>query len=105
MNVLLPEGTPRAARHLHQIHHVRLARAYRFTDSVLVLHEGSVLEAGVTEVLTGKPMHPYTRLLVDSIPWPDLNRRWGAQTVVRFRADAAEHAALVHPLIAGFSLA
>jgi oligopeptide/dipeptide ABC transporter ATP-binding protein len=27
------------------------------------------------------PQHPYTRLLVDSIPWPNLDQRWGAQTI------------------------
>ena len=27
------------------------------------------------------PQHPYTRLLVDSIPWPNLNQRWGTDTI------------------------
>ena len=30
----------------------------------------------VREVFTN-PQHPYTQLLIDSIPWPDITRRWG----------------------------
>ena len=30
------------------------------------------------------PQHPYTQLLVDSIPWPDLDRRWG-ETEIKAR--------------------
>ncbi len=27
------------------------------------------------------PQHPYTRLLIDSIPWPDINMRWGSSKI------------------------
>ena len=35
-------------------------------------------------VVIKSPQHPYTRLLIDSIPWPDVNRHWG-QTEIKAR--------------------
>ena len=35
------------------------------------------MEAGSVDKVIKDPQHPYTRLLIDSIPWPDINRRWG----------------------------
>ena len=55
-----------------------LATAYHVSDYVMVLHKGRVVEAGPPEEVIGAPEHPYTRLLIDSIPWPDLGRPWGA---------------------------
>jgi peptide/nickel transport system ATP-binding protein len=54
-----------------------LTTAYHVADDVIVLYRGSIVEAGrVTDVLA-RPQHPYTQLLMDSVPWPDLDRRWG----------------------------
>jgi peptide/nickel transport system ATP-binding protein len=55
-----------------------LTTAYHIADVILVLYRGSVVEAGTAETVIEDPQHPYTRLLVDSIPWPDLATRWGA---------------------------
>lgn len=54
-----------------------LATAYHIADSILVLYRGEIVEAGSAESVIGNPQHPYTRLLVGSIPWPDLDRPWG----------------------------
>lgn len=54
-----------------------LTTAYHIADSIMVLYRGSVMEAGGVDEVIRQPQHPYTRLLVDSIPWPDLERRWG----------------------------
>jgi ABC-type glutathione transport system ATPase component len=44
------------------------------TDEALVMHEGLVVERGATEQLLDRPEHPYTQLLVASIPGrEDLN--------------------------------
>ena len=56
-----------------------LATAYRVSDEVLVLREGHVVERGAPETVLGRPAHAYTRLLVDSLPWPDPDRPWGAR--------------------------
>jgi oligopeptide/dipeptide ABC transporter ATP-binding protein len=42
-------------------------------DRVAVLYDGRLVESGPTESVLGAPAHPYTRLLVDSIP--KLDRR------------------------------
>ncbi|MFG2948381.1 ABC transporter ATP-binding protein [Streptomyces adustus] len=46
------------------------------TDSAIVMRRGLVVERGPTEELLRTPQHPYTRLLLDSIPSPgwDLDR-------------------------------
>ncbi len=54
-----------------------LATAYHVSDYVMVLFKGHVVEAGPPKAVIGDPQHPYTRLLIDSIPWPDLERSWG----------------------------
>jgi peptide/nickel transport system ATP-binding protein len=54
-----------------------LATAYHIANSIVVLYRGMVMEAGEVEAVIKQPQHPYTRLLVDSIPWPDVNRHWG----------------------------
>jgi oligopeptide transport system ATP-binding protein len=40
----------------------------RVTDEALVLFGGKVVERGPTERLLREPSHPYTRMLLDSIP-------------------------------------
>jgi peptide/nickel transport system ATP-binding protein len=54
-----------------------LTTAYHVSDDILVLYKGSVAEAGNVDLVIKQPQHPYTQLLVNSIPWPDLNRQWG----------------------------
>ncbi len=54
-----------------------ITTAYHVADEVLVLHRGHVVERGNAVSVIGNPQHDYTRLLVASIPWPDLDRRWG----------------------------
>jgi peptide/nickel transport system ATP-binding protein len=54
-----------------------LTTAYHIAHSIIILYRGSVMEAGDVDTVIKNPQHPYTRLLIDSIPWPDLNRKWG----------------------------
>ena len=54
-----------------------LATAYHVSDYVIVLYQGRVAEAGPPKEVIGDPRHPYTRMLIDSIPWPDVSRAWG----------------------------
>jgi peptide/nickel transport system ATP-binding protein len=78
-------------RGLHRNHGVSiiyithdLTTAYHISKSIIVLYRGSVMEAGDVDTVIKTPQHPYTRLLVDSIPWPDINRRWG-ETEIKAR--------------------
>ncbi len=54
-----------------------LTTAYHISDSIIVLYRGGVMEAGDVDTVIKNPKHPYTKLLIDSIPWPDLKLRWG----------------------------
>lgn len=55
-----------------------LTTAYHVSNDILVLYRGAIAESGDVEHVIKDPKHPYTQLLVNSIPWPDLNRQWGS---------------------------
>jgi peptide/nickel transport system ATP-binding protein len=61
-----------------------LTTAYHVTKSIVVLYRGAVMEAGDVDTVIKSPQHPYTKLLIDSIPWPDINKRWG-ETEIKAR--------------------
>ncbi|MCA1495076.1 ABC transporter ATP-binding protein [Ensifer sp. NBAIM29] len=48
-----------------------LAVVRQVADEVVVLLSGKVVERGPTEALFSKPLHPYSRSLIDAIPVPD----------------------------------
>jgi peptide/nickel transport system ATP-binding protein len=54
-----------------------LTTSYHASEFIIVLYRGSVMEAGHVEDVIRNPKHPYTQLLVNSIPWPDPNQMWG----------------------------
>lgn len=58
-----------------------LTTAYQISDSILVLYSGSVVEAGGVDHVIKDPKHPYTQLLVASIPHPNPELRWGEDRV------------------------
>jgi peptide/nickel transport system ATP-binding protein len=66
-----------------------LTTAYHIAKSIIVLYRGGVMEAGDVDQVIKHPQHPYTRLLVDSIPWPNLNQRWGSDTICAREAGGA----------------
>lgn len=73
-----------------------LATAYHIADSIIVLYKGEVVEAGSAESVISDPQHPYTRLLVGSIPWPDLDVPWGrGQPILKEREQGAVHTGCV----------
>ena len=64
-----------------------LATAYHVSDYVMVLYKGHVVEAGPPKDVIGDPKHTYTRLLIDSIPWPEVGRDWGSADDARAALD------------------
>ena len=54
-----------------------LTTAYQVGDTIYVLYRGSVVEAGNVEHVVQEPSHPYTQLLMGSIPVPDPRVPWG----------------------------
>ncbi len=53
-----------------------LTTAYQISEDIIVLYRGAVAEAGDIQLVVGQPEHPYTRLLVGSIPLPDPDAPW-----------------------------
>ncbi len=86
-----------------------LATAYHVSDYVMVLFKGHVVEAGPPKKVIGAPQHPYTQLLIDSIPWPDLKRSWGDGRQdwdpVALEAEAERASTVYRGDVSGFDLA
>ena len=61
-----------------------LAVVASLAERVLVMYRGRIVESGARQSLLGAPLHPYTRLLIDSVPDAD---------PVRARRLLARHAA------------
>ena len=68
-----------------------LTTAYHIAKSIIVLYRGAVMEAGDVDAIIKNPQHPYTRLLIDSIPWPDINRRWGETEIKARESELTDH--------------
>jgi oligopeptide/dipeptide ABC transporter ATP-binding protein len=72
-----------------------LTTAYQISQNIIVLYRGTVAEAGAVEKVVKQPKHPYTQLLVGSIPLTDPDQPWHQEQ----RAAAADaqngHGALV----------
>lgn len=47
-------------------HDIRLVR--RFADQTAIMYQGKIVEVGETEGLFSNPKHPYTQMLLDSMP-------------------------------------
>ena len=65
-----------------------LATLGGLADRVAVLYRGQIVESGTTSELFTAPQHPYTRLLLASIPTID-GRQASAAERRRLRADVA----------------
>ncbi|NSW75878.1 MAG: ABC transporter ATP-binding protein [Candidatus Atribacteria bacterium] len=59
-----------------------LATAYYVSDRIAVMFRGNIVEEGPVEKVLGNPRHPYTRLLLESIPEPDPSKRREERVVV-----------------------
>jgi peptide/nickel transport system ATP-binding protein len=64
-----------------------LTTAYQISQNIIVLYGGSVAEAGDVELVVQQPKHPYTQLLIGSIPSPNPRHRWSKRPTVEARAS------------------
>ncbi len=85
-------------RNMHRDHGVTiiyithdLTTAYHVSDTITVLYRGDVVEKGDVETVIRNPQHAYTRLLVDSIPWPNLDQKWGQHSIRSKESQAEFH--------------
>lgn len=56
-----------------------LSTAYHVSDVTTIMYQGSMVEYGDSEAILTDPFHPYTELLLDSIPI--VGKKWSDQTV------------------------
>jgi peptide/nickel transport system ATP-binding protein len=64
-----------------------LTTAYQVSQNIYVLYRGSVAEVGSVNKVIKNPQHPYTRLLVSSIPLPDPDQHWGGEKEIDAKAS------------------
>lgn len=64
-----------------------LSTVYYLGGEVMVITKGSIVERGPVSEVMHEPSHPYTKLLLDSIPQPDPDKRWSTRIAV----DELEH--------------
>ena len=53
-----------------------LSTAYQISDRIFILYEGSISETGDATGVISNPQHPYTQLLIGSVPTPDPALKW-----------------------------
>ncbi len=59
-----------------------LATAYYVSDRIAIMFRGNIVEMGTVEQVLMNPKHPYSKLLRDSIPQADPNKRWTTEVVL-----------------------
>ena len=59
-----------------------IASARHFSDRIAVMYLGSIVELGLPEAVVERPLHPYTRALIDAVPEPDPANRLHERPVV-----------------------
>ncbi|HVU12221.1 MAG TPA: ABC transporter ATP-binding protein [Phototrophicaceae bacterium] len=74
LNVLLDFREKQGISCIHITHN--LATAYYLGGEIMIMCKGQVVERGNMDQVISKPSHPYTRLLIDSVPSPDPDQRW-----------------------------
>lgn len=65
-----------------------LCLGYYISDQSVILYRGHVLEKGITEKIYNSPCHPYTKMLMTSVP--RLDRKW-EPTKIEFKVEAPNH--------------
>jgi peptide/nickel transport system ATP-binding protein len=65
-----------------------LATAYYISDYIAVMYRGTVVEFGKAQAVLTHPQHPYTQLLLESIP--TLNRKWERKTIALSDIESKE---------------
>jgi oligopeptide/dipeptide ABC transporter ATP-binding protein len=79
-----------------------LTTAYQISDNIIVLYRGAVAEAGDVDLVVRQPRHPYTQLLINSVPAPDPDHHWGPVEVRPEAINGATHdAPTVAPVASG----
>ena len=65
-----------------------LATAYYISDYIAVMYRGSIVEFGDAKAILADPQHPYTQLLLDSIP--EIGKKWQRKRIALADIEAKE---------------
>lgn len=90
-----------------------LSLAHYISERAVILYRGCVVEMGATDMIFNKPMHPYTKMLMTSVPrldmkWEEVSLDLNAKTVKyeggceyyeRCPAAAGSCASFIPPLV------
>jgi peptide/nickel transport system ATP-binding protein len=68
------------------------------SDRTVILRQGAIVEMGETEKVYGNPQHPYTRMLLESVP--RLGRHWKGPSAPMALAESALERTLDAPELA-----
>jgi peptide/nickel transport system ATP-binding protein len=68
-----------------------LTTAYQISQNILVMYRGELAEVGDVDLVVKQPRHPYTQLLIQSIPQADPSHAWVGQ---EFAGNGTAHGAL-----------
>lgn len=68
LNLILDLKEKLSLTYLFITHNLVVAK--HVSDRMMVLYLGNVMEIGETDSVFGNPLHPYTRLLISSVPLP-----------------------------------
>ncbi len=52
-----------------------LSTAYYISDEIIIMYRGSIVEKGIAKKVLLEPLHPYTKILIESIPIPDPTKK------------------------------
>ncbi len=58
-----------------------LSAAYYIGGEIMVISHGKIVEHGKVEQVLVSPSHPYTQMLLSSIPVPDPDARWSEKAI------------------------
>ena len=53
-----------------------LATAYYVSDRIGIMLRGNIVEIGPVDEVLDRPKHPYTQMLIESIPGPNPTKKW-----------------------------
>ena len=88
LNLLLDMQAELKISFLFISHNIDVVRY--MSDRIAVMYLGRIIEIGKATSVTGRPLHPYTKLLIDSIPV--FSKRGEFQGRVPARAEMEERA-------------
>ena len=80
LNLLRDLQQEKGLTYLFISHDLNVVR--HISDRICVMFLGRICETGPAEEVCGKPLHPYTRFLINSVPVPDPRKKQGAEVLL-----------------------